>query len=435
VNIWCFSKSRAGVWGLILVPLFLILAVSNAVPAKKTKSEKVIQILTFHDPQSKALFDLVREFERATGIVVEMKQFRGAEMLSKENLEDYLGGFDLVTVDEPYLCGMADYLLPLKDWPKPVWFPQINLETNWHPQAVKGCQVGNVAYGVPVNPNVYFYAYRKDLFKDEATKSAFENEYGYALAPPKSAQEYHDIAEFFYRPPRLFGFSPIEEMSEAMTIELIWTLSLFGEPLFDAELRPAFDPVVAEEALKWYRSLLAFAPPRSERWHYEERAELMGAGLLAHGMFWPAFLSATIDPEDSMVSGSMGYSLGPLAPDGSPVNLTGFWTIGIPILSKNPEWAVEFAAFWCERKTNIRMMRRGGVPNRTDVLNDERMESALPWVDTHSEALKLASSRPQHKDYPKISQIAARIFAAFTEGKLSAKEAASELMQIGLKSD
>ncbi|MBC2600818.1 extracellular solute-binding protein [Puniceicoccus vermicola] len=416
--------------GLAMVAFFLGNLVFGQEESPQKESE-VIKVLTFHDPQSQALFEITRKFEDTTGILVEMTQLHRSEMLNELNLTDYLSQFDLVTVDEPFLALMSDVLLPFDDWPSPQKFDPIQLEGWTNEQMIEASSIDGVLYGVPVNPNVYLYVYRKDLWDSPKEQQAFEERYGYELAPPRDAQQFRDMAEFFHRPPDLYGFSPVDQVSEALTIALIWSLELFGQTLSDDELQTNFDKEAAEDALEWYRSLSAFGPKKRGAWHYDQRADLMRVGKLAQGMLWPAYIPNIMDPKETFVQDDLGFSVGPRAPDGSPVCISGMWTMGIPRRSEKADLAVEFAAFWSEPETNLLLVRRGASPTRTISLDHQKIAAALPWLDAYEEAIQDTISRAQNRGYPAFSEAAAEIFAAYLSGKESASEAVEELLQLG----
>jgi len=415
-----------------LLPIFASATLVGANPREQTNDDPIVlRVLTFHDPQSEALFDLIREFEQETGILVEMDQFRSAAMMSSENLPEHLIEYDLVTVDEPYLLKMKPHILPYKEWPEPKIFQEADITKNWHPKAIEFSSIEGTMLGIPVNPNVYFYTYRKDLFEDEAEREAFQMRYGYELAPPRNATEFRNIADFFHRPPTLYGFSAIDEYSEAMTVELIWALALFGQRLCDKNLQPVFDPAAGEKALNWYRSLIAYSPAKRTTWNYDERTTLMKNGRLAQGMFWPAFLPEVTAPASSQVSGLLGFSLGPRSSSGEPVNLSGSWTIAIPRKSTQTEEASEFAFFWAAKDTNIGLMRRSSSINRRDMMEEEAWEHTFPWTSVYQIALERSFSRPKHSGYHSFSQKAAALFHSFLNGDADAEETVRKLLLLG----
>ena len=84
------------------------------------------------------------------------------------------------------------------------------------------------------------YVYRHDLIEDPKERIHFKNKYGYELEVPRNMTQMRDLAEFFYRPPHMYGFAPFTK-SEGTTIEAIWILGSFGVKFFDDDLDYVFD--------------------------------------------------------------------------------------------------------------------------------------------------------------------------------------------------
>jgi len=61
-------------------------------------------------------------------------------------------------------------------------------------------------YCIPIFWNSHGLFYRKDLFEDPTEKANFKAKYGYELRVPRTFDELVDVAEFFTRPPNLYGF-------------------------------------------------------------------------------------------------------------------------------------------------------------------------------------------------------------------------------------
>jgi len=392
---------------------------------------RVLSVLTFHDPQSLALFGELSRFEAKTGARVKLRQIRHPAMTRWDDEVSRFSAFDLVAVDEPYLATLVPILRPFDEWPRTRVFEVPEVRSTGHPLVLEKSSVDGRLMGVPVNSNLYLYAFRKDLFSDRKERESFRRRYGRKLEPPATPEEFAELSEFFHRPPDLFGFAPVREESEAGTIELIWTFALFGERLLDENLEPAFDRDQARKALEWYRGLLAYAPVSEEDWHYEARSDLLRIGRLAHGMYWTAYLPDVLDMADSEVIGRLGFSQGPGEAGGDPVVLTGFWTAAIPKRSDDPQLASEFAAFWASRRTTVRLLRRGAAPSRIDVMTEPDLEGAAPWASVYLSALDGSVSRPVAPGYRNVSAGVARIFDAFIEGKINVEQALDGLENIG----
>tara|TARA_R100000027_G_scaffold9275_4_gene6676 strand:+ start:1333 stop:2628 length:1296 start_codon:yes stop_codon:yes gene_type:complete len=391
---------------------------------------KVLRVLTFENPQSKALFRIVRNFEHKTGISVEMTQLRRSEMKEEIDLPHFMSSFDVVTIDEPFLALLSEYMVPFHEWPSPIEYPFDAMADTWSEEMLDASTFEEILVGAPVNPNVFIHAYRRDLWENPSEQTAFRERYGYDLREPLDAKEYRDVTEFFHRPPDLYGFSPINRISEGAVIELIWVLALFGEQLADENLSPAFDPETAEVAIEWYKGLLEFAPKHTEARHYQDRCEFMRSGRLAQGMFWASNLPTIVDPWDASPLVEAGFSVGPRDPDGEQVCIRGMWTIAIPKTSERPELAVEFAGFWSSEEANELLTRRGSSPSRIDVIRNDGWSKALPWVDAYTEALDHMVERTNHPSYPQYSEAVAEIFVSYLNGETDSSKAVQNLLDL-----
>ena len=71
---------------------------------------------------------------------------------------------------------------------------------NWDsvlPKTQQIMYVGGERYSVPMDGDVIFGYYRTDALENPEHQAQFEEQYGYALAPPTTWEQYRDIAEFF----------------------------------------------------------------------------------------------------------------------------------------------------------------------------------------------------------------------------------------------
>ena len=97
--------------------------------------------------------------------------------------------------------------------------------------------------------------YRKDIFKDPKEKASFKTKYGYELAPPKNFKEYHDVAEFFTRPPDLYGVSLMGKRSVFLTVHFVNRLWGNGCNILDKGYKPIFNQEPGVKALEDLRAM------------------------------------------------------------------------------------------------------------------------------------------------------------------------------------
>lgn len=70
----------------------------------------------------------------------------------------------------------------------------------WHTSLLRLQQIEGGVYGLPFHDGPECLLYRKDLFENPKNCTDFKNQYGYDLHPPKTWEEFTEIARFFNRP-------------------------------------------------------------------------------------------------------------------------------------------------------------------------------------------------------------------------------------------
>jgi multiple sugar transport system substrate-binding protein len=177
---------------------------------------------------------------------------------------------------------------------------------------------------------VKVYLYRTDLFNDPAIQAAFEEQYGYPLAPATTHEQYRDIAEFF----TAYGQENDMELWGTTVQAASAHPSSFYE--FFESVAPTFgvynwginmenwkatvenggemNSDTAKEALAWWLGLLEFAPPEATSSTWDEVAASFAAGRAAQGLVYGenAAWIAT-DETRSTVVGNVGVALPPLS--------------------------------------------------------------------------------------------------------------------------
>ena len=343
-------------------------------------------------------------------------------VISKINTDQLAGGtYDLYTVDEPFIPMLSNFFVPVEQWPKPHFFNLDNSLKNTLKAALMSASYKKKRYGIPVSANIYMYVYRHDLIEDPKERIHFKNKYGYELEVPRNMTQMRDLAEFFYRPPHMYGFAPFTRKSEGTTIEAIWILGSFGVKFFDDDLDYVFDVEKAIQAFSYYSELMSFAPRGARSWHHAERMACYSKGKIAQIMTWPSFVKGLENKDYSLVVGKNSYTRAPFKPTGWPSAVTGTWSASIPKSSKHKSLASEFVAWWTDYDNAKRMIADGLNPARADLLSDKELAERNPWVDGILINFRNSVVRPRH---PKYKMISDRISYHFT--KMIAKQATPE---------
>jgi multiple sugar transport system substrate-binding protein len=263
------------------------------------------------------------------------------------------------------------------------------------------------------------FVYRKDLFGDAKERAAFKAKYKYDLAAPSTTAQMRDVAEFFTRPPKSYGFAPFTKMSEGTTVEAIWVLATFGVRLIDDDLNLVMDDAKATNAFAWYLEMMKFAPPGATAWHHAERMAAYSRGRVAQMMTWPSFVKDLENPGKSLVAGKNDYALPPAGPDGKPAAVAGTWALAIPKSSKQKELAAEFAAWWGSHSFGKSIVEAGMNPARRDLLEDAALAKANPWFPGILKTFEVAVVRPRFPDYNKVSDVVSQNFTKMVSRQIT----------------
>lgn len=397
--------------------------------AAKPHEGRVLKVLVFKDTHSQAVAENVKEFESITGAKVVFDMIASNTMATKTGTDQAAGGtYDLYAVDEPFMPQLSSFFLPVSSWPKPKVIPAAEVALDrFLPAAIHGGEYKGKAYGLPINGNVYVYAVRKDLLGDAAEAKKFKARYGYDLAIPRTTAQLRDVAEFFTRPPRLYGFAPFTKISEGTTVEAMWILSTFGTRILDDELKLVLDVKKATQAFQFYLDLMKFAPPGATAWHHAERMAAYSKGTIAQFMTWPSFIKDLENPDKSLVVGKTACSLPPAGPAGKSSPVAGTWTVAIPRSSKEQALASEFAAWWASSTFGRKLVAHGMNPARRDLLSDPALVKENPWFPHLLASFEVAIVRPRFPAYKQISDAISLHFTNMIAGRETPAAAAAGL--------
>lgn len=224
---------------------------------------------------------------------------------------------------------------------------------------------GGDLYGVPMEAFVKIMLYRTDLFEDPEIQAAFQEQYGYELAPATNFDQYRDIAEFFTNYGKendleLWGttvqghtghsssfYEFVETIQPAWGV-YNWGIVDTGDGNYKACVANGgeMNSDTSKEALDFWVSMLQYAPPEATSSTWDEVAATFAAGRAAEGWVYGenAAWIAT-DSNRSQVVGNVGVALPPTAPGvleeaEAGTGYIGYYdggAFGIPYSSKNKE--------------------------------------------------------------------------------------------------
>jgi len=328
---------------------------------------------------------LVPRFEELTGIKVEMELLGWDDVFKKAllDIEGKSGIYDLYYVDELEVMatffdkdGIVD-MYDLMETKADLVYPDFDL-ADLIPVPYFTYE-GKLA-GIPFEFFLRLYTYRRDLFEDPTERKNFEGKYGWELAPPKTWDEYEQIAEFFTRPPDLYGHIT---MASPGTIAfdywmLAWTYGVPNGGLtigrrVSTDEGGLLDSQRSIDFFQRYLNLLKYGPPGIANFTWDElRSEFM-TGRIAQGIVFGDQLPDVVGSPDSKVRGKVDVALPPVEPKyyfpGLPTIYGDMGVWAISSTSKNKEAALLFLQWVaCKENAAKEMVDLGGLCTRKSLL-------------------------------------------------------------------
>ncbi|MEM4251300.1 MAG: extracellular solute-binding protein [Candidatus Bathyarchaeia archaeon] len=284
------------------------------------------------------------------------------------------GSIDLINAQTMYLSDLAEaeLLYPLDD--SAMW---IDIRERGRPDGYiypldrtipyyKG-----KLYGFLQDGDVQLLYYRKDYLTDPKEQEAFEKQYGYPLAPPKTMFEYRDICHFFTRPPDLYGSVEFRELTRN---SFTWYLYVTAKKwpnwyYFDDDMRPQLTTKEAIEAAELYVENVKNMAPNQPELTGLSAVQSFGEGKAVFGISSPSAARIFEDPK-AVSRGKWdtypipGYVID--GPDGKKilnrrsVNLAS-WSVCVNNHSKKRDLAVCLAAFFADPDMLVEAMIAPGT--------------------------------------------------------------------------
>ncbi|NRP90548.1 carbohydrate ABC transporter substrate-binding protein, CUT1 family [Rhizobium mongolense subsp. loessense] len=288
---------------------------------------------------------VAEKFTAETGIKVKFTVVPYQGVFDKFSAEIASGSsaFDVVTIDVVWNAKFAGHVEDLS-----ALFTDA-VRADLAPALLADAKVGDKLIGMPAWANAEIVFYRKDLFDKVEEKEAFQAKYGYPLAPPKTWQQWRDIAKFFTRDTDgdgkidFWGTDTIGTFSEEWMAHVLQA----GSPgvILDKDGQVIIDNDAHKKALEFYIAPHCTdhsVPENVNEIGWGEAQNLFYQGKTAMMKFWAHAYKMT--PPDSKVSGKVGV-VPMLAGDAGIAAVPGPWYNVVPSASQHKDAAKKFIAY------------------------------------------------------------------------------------------
>ncbi len=420
------NKCIRGIF-LVLIMLVFPVMVIIAGGAQEAVESDPLQLVSERGTHTEAWKTQMEAFESESGVDLEITQHPYANYFDQLMLS-YTSGQN--EYDVPYISLLwyptlanAGYIQPLNDF--------VDADATL-PEDMPGLQSASLdgdIYFIPYMNEVGGIVYRKDLFEDETEKKNFKAEYGYELTPPKTLEQYEDIAAFFHRPPELYGVTLMGKRSIFLATHFMNRLWAHGGNLLDDDFEPVFDSEIGVKSLEEVKDFFAYTNPAAYSYDFQEALTEFKMGKSAMAELWTTAMFHVDDPEGSQIVGKasfVGFPKPADAGDEKRPRLFISWGFAISDACERKEEALDWIAHATASDALAEAAPLGTIPARISAMNDADLIAELPWIPAFQEALDTCIPTPIVPLIPEgmsiVNGFVAPMVSEFISGNGSAEE-------------
>jgi len=384
-----------------------------------------VRIMWFEQYSADVVAEISKKFTEETGIPVIVDQVSLAKWqdITYQELQSGYPRFDLAVGDSQWIGYGAEhgYYEDLTDFVQ-----EHKILGTFSESVARGYgeypEGSGRFYAVPFGTNTIVYAYRNDWFEDPVEQAAFREQYGRALAAPRTYAELRDIAKFFYRPDEnRYGIVyPASEFYDVVTMLYGSMLFGYGGSWGDRATCKADGHINGEDAvtaLELYRELATYAPPEIGTYAYAHAWTRFFEGDTAIAM---NFISHTaVNP----YAADTGYVAGLFGPKSRDVQLAGQ---GVSLVkgARNREGALKFLDWWVQYETQDAFAEGGGLSSFRRVTSSRKFQERTPYNEAYAVSIEHVKDYWNSPRYAELLLISQKYFHEYVTGKteMTAKE-------------
>ena len=286
----------------------------------------------------------------------------------------------------------------------------------------------SIAYGFPLDGDSINLFYRKDIFEKKSIKNKFFKIYGYELSPPKTWQQYRQVAEFFTGWDwdgdglKEYGNAVYRVKGDTSTLHFIAQAATYTKHpddkayYFDVNtMKPRINNPGFVKALEEYVQLLDYGPKAMINFVNNDLRNSFVTGEVVMAIDWGNLGTYAVNSSLSIVKNKVGYAQIPYSNTVynskakqwderiNPVSsISGNWMMLVNKESKNKDLALAFCAFMTSAESTQELIADGssGVnPSRFSHFEDEKalsksgfsQQSARSYLDEISISLNYSN--------------------------------------------
>jgi len=332
----------------------------------------VVRVLHVAGPEAEHIRACQTDFEKATGLTLSLEiapRDVVDERMYRELVEG-LGAYDVVMgwAGMMYATLMAtEGYIPIDNFMSSKELEPFYAKNNytWNGHVV----------GIPQYHNWNMLFYRKDLLESPKEREAFKAKYGRELSVPKTFKELYEVAEFFHRPPDMYGYL-ITGVEWSWFCDDVYFMHGMSTNVGDKQGNLTLNTPEMIKAWKYMLDMTKFSPPGWESMTFFDGDNLFLQGKLFMYNNWFYIWN---DLRSKMPDKA---AMAPPPGDVKPgADLSG-WIAVIPKNAPSPENGAKFIKWLGSYDYQKRhVLEVGNMPSRSDVFDDPDVKAKVAGLD------------------------------------------------------
>jgi multiple sugar transport system substrate-binding protein len=389
-------------------------AQAPATTAGKAKGV-TLRMLAWAGYKGDGLKPWLSDFEKELGGKVELDLVPGNNLTEKQmvTFSGKTGDFDVTPVDEPNLPAMAPFVVQLDSLiaadklDKEDWIPVI-----WDAGVYEG-----KTYLIAFDPNVQILYARKDVLDAKGLK-----------IPEKWTELYETARKAQEKDKDLAGLAIMAKRDIQTGINAWNFITTWGNEIFDADHRVAFDNEKSYDALAFFKKIVDEITPQGILgYDYAGVNTAMQQGKVIFLQNWASVTLSIVAPPDGNTKVKDKVAFAPVLGQEKRHSMRGVWSMGINADSKNREAAWEFTKWFTSKDGSLKYVKGGsGNSPRQSVLKSAEFKQLAPHAEALATTIGMAKKRPIYKEYQEIQQVLDIMASKVTTGEAAPKDAVKE---------
>lgn len=353
------SKRKLSKVLLVLLAIVIIMAGSGVIMG--APKVPTLRVVLANHPWLDVIKPLIPEFEKATGLKINLESYEENQLTPKLTVEFTSGTSSIdVFMTRPLQEGR---LFSRNNWYQPLDKYINKKDAVWnfddYPQAsIQAVTYLNKLYALPLVTEWHVVFYRKDLF--EKAK----------LNPPTTLEELEAAAKILNNPSAdIYGIVSRGQRGAAVTQFSSYLYNFGGD--FIKNGKCVIDSPEAIKAFKFYGKMLHdYGPPGVTNMGWPQAQALFASGKAAMWTDASVLITGIIAPDKSKVADVVGVAPFPAGPAGNHPYMILPWAICMSAQSKNKNLAWTFIEWASSPEMTKKAQLSGLTMSRSSVWND-----------------------------------------------------------------